>query len=79
MDERFSHIILVAEKNEISADILADSTNILNSECNYIQLASSNYISIVQCVFSQEKNDWRRTAIFYTFIKIGDKLESNSG
>ena len=44
-----------------------------DAECNYIQLAPSNYISIVRCAFSQEKNDWRRTAIFHTFIKIGDK------
>ena len=44
-----------------------------DAECNYIQLAPSNYISIVQCVFSQEKDNWRRTAFFHTFVKIRDK------
>jgi len=42
-------------------------------EYNYIQLTPSNYISVVRCAFSQEKNDWRRTAFFHTIIKIGDK------
>jgi len=42
-------------------------------ECNYIQPAPSNYISVVRYAFSQEKDDWRRTAIFHTFIKIEDK------
>jgi len=46
-----------------------------DAEYNYIQLASSNYISVVRCAFSQEKDDWRRTAIFHTFIKIRDKIE----
>jgi len=52
------------------------------AKCNYIQLAPSNYISIVRCVFSKEKNDWKSTAIFHTFIKIGDnnwKVIVNSG
>ena len=44
-----------------------------DAECNYIQFVSSNYISVVQCAFSQEKDDWRRIVIFHTFIKIGDK------
>ena len=44
-----------------------------DAECNYIQLAPSNYISVVRCAFSQEKDDWRRTAFFHTFIRIGDK------
>ena len=38
-----------------------------------IQLTPSNNISAVLCAFSQEKDDWRRSAIFHTFIKIGDK------
>jgi len=41
-------------------------------EYNYIQLTPSNYISVIQCAFSQEKDNWR-TAIFRTFIKIGEK------
>ena len=28
--------------------------------------------SVARCVFSKEKDNWRRT-IFHTFIKIGDK------
>ena len=44
-----------------------------DAECNYIQLTPSNYISVVQYAFSQEKDDWRRTAIFHIFIKIEDK------
>ena len=39
-----------------------------DAECNYIQLAPSNYIPVVRCAFSQEKDDCRRTAIFHTFI-----------
>ena len=30
------------------------------------------YLSF-RCVFSQDNDDWRRTVIFHTFIKIGDK------
>ena len=43
-----------------------------NVECNYIQLALSNYISVIRCAFSQskEKDDWRRTIIFHTYTKI---------
>jgi len=44
-----------------------------DAECNYIQLAPSNYIYVIRCVSSQEKDDWRRTSIFHKFIKIGDK------
>ena len=44
-----------------------------DAECNYIQLAPSNYISVIWCAFSQEKDNWRGTAIFHTFIKTGDK------
>ena len=44
-----------------------------DAECYYIQLTPSNYISIFWCAFLQEKDDWRRTVIFHTFIKIGDK------
>ena len=42
-------------------------------EYNYIQLTPSNYISVIRCAFSKENDDWRRTTIFHTFIKIGDK------
>ena len=46
-----------------------------NVECNYIRLASLNYISVVKCTFSQyeEKDNWRKIAIFHTFTKIGGK------
>jgi len=44
-----------------------------DAECNYIKLAPSNYIFVVQGTFSQKNDDWSRTAIFHTFIKIGDK------
>ena len=44
-----------------------------DAECNYIQVTPSNYIFVVRCAFSLEKDDWRRTTIFHTFIKIRDK------
>ena len=46
-----------------------------NVECNYIQLAPSNYISVILCAFSEseEKDDLRRTTIFHTYTKIVGK------
>jgi len=41
---------------------------------NCVRPASSTYMFVVRCVSSQPtQKDWRRTAIFHTFIKIGDK------
>ena len=42
---------------------------------NCIRQALSSHLSVIKSAFSQseEKDDRKRTAIFHTFIKIGDK------
>ena len=48
-----------------------------DDECNCIRPALLNYISFIRYAFSQyeEKDDWRRTSIFHTFTKIGERIE----
>ena len=57
---------------DINEDDFGYDQECSDAEYNYIQLVPSNYISVVRCAFAQE-DDWRRTVIFHTFIKIGDK------
>jgi len=41
---------------------------------NYFSQTSSTHLSVVRCVPSQQakKDDWRKSATFHTFTKIGD-------
>jgi len=60
-DEEVTYHLDINENDDFDYD--QDGSD---AECNYIQLAPSNYISVVQCALSQEKDNWRRTAILYT-------------